>query len=125
MFIRHNYQVVLVMPFFEHDIFKEYFNTMAINEVKHFMALEIVHNHYIIHCDIKPGNFLYNYKNKTFKLIDFGMALYEIGYGSASTWILPVNPSVSLAKKMKYCSLNHNKTLVCNHKASETCNACI
>lgn len=126
-FIRHNDQVVLVMPFFEHDIFKDYFNTMAINEVKHyiralFMALEVVHNHHIIHRDIKPSNFLYNYRNKTFKLIDFGMAHYE--YGSPSTRILPVNPSVSLAKMMKYPSLSHNKTLVCNHKASETCNAC-
>ena len=127
-FIRHNDQVVLVMPFFEHDIFKDYFNTMAINEVKQyiralFMALEVVHNHHIIHRDIKPSNFLYNYKNKTFKLIDFGMAHYEIGYGSPSTWILPVNPSVSLAKKMK-CSLNHNKALICSHKMSEICNAC-
>ena len=128
-FICHNDQVVLVMPFFEHDIFKDYFNTMAINEVKQyiralFMALEVVHDHHIIHRDIKPSNFLYNCKNKTFKLIDFGMAHYEIGYDSPSTCILPVNPSVSLVKKMKHCSLSHNKTLACNHKVSETCNAC-
>lgn len=39
-------------------------------------ALELVHAEKIIHCDVKPANFLIdNHKNNTLKLADFGMAV--------------------------------------------------
>ena len=59
---------------------------VTINEVQQYMralflSLEVVHSYHIIHRDIKPSNFLYNFKSKTFKLIDFGLAQMESGYG--------------------------------------------
>ena len=37
-------------------------------------ALAHVHKLGIIHRDIKPANFLYDRKNKIFRLVDFGLA---------------------------------------------------
>lgn len=39
-----------------------------------FSCLEQVHQHKIIHRDVKPANFLYNLESQTGVLIDFGLA---------------------------------------------------
>jgi serine/threonine protein kinase len=39
-----------------------------------FTALKHVHKNRILHRDIKPGNFLYNFKHRTGILVDFGLA---------------------------------------------------
>jgi serine/threonine protein kinase len=39
-----------------------------------FTALTHVHKNRILHRDIKPGNFLYNFKHRTGILVDFGLA---------------------------------------------------
>ena len=36
-FIRHNDHVILVMPFFKHDKFTNYFNAMTITEVQQYV----------------------------------------------------------------------------------------
>jgi len=68
-FAWHNSYIVLVMPFIEHDKFKEYVKIMALSEVQDYMkdlflALTSVHKFGIIHRDIKPSNCLYNCKEK-------------------------------------------------------------
>jgi cell division control protein 7 len=39
-----------------------------------FEALQHLHTNRVIHRDIKPGNFLYNIQQKSFALVDFGLA---------------------------------------------------
>ena len=132
-FIHHNDHIVLVMPFFKHDAFTEYFNRMIVTEVQHytkslFLALEALHNHHIIHRDIKPSNFLYNYKDKKFKLIDLGLAHHVCNglpsqTGSCS---LPVQPSISfnLGNRKMCRALNPFKGSICDHEMSEICDIC-
>ena len=60
-FAWHNSYIVLVMPFIEHDKFKEYVEIMALSEVQDYMkglflALTSVHKFGIIHGDVKLSN---------------------------------------------------------------------
>ena len=78
-FFRHNDHVVLVMPFFEHDSFQDYFNDLTIHEVQVyvkslFLAVKALHSHGVIHRDIKPSNVLFSRKSKRLKLIDLGLS---------------------------------------------------
>jgi cell division control protein 7 len=80
--LRHKGKVILIMPYFSHDKFMDYLHDMSIEEIKLYMyslfvALNNVHKYHIIHRDIKPSNFLYNRRNRTFQLIDFGLAHLE------------------------------------------------
>ena len=133
-FLRYNIHVVLVMPYFEHDAFTDYFNKMTISEVQQyikglFTCLEVVHHYHVIHRDIKPSNFLYNYKNKTFKLIDFGLAHLQYGYNitsdSVSSEYLFAKQYTGLAKKNSHCSAVRVDGNVCSHGPLEICNACL
>lgn len=77
--IRHEDQVVAVLPYFEHESFASYFKTMDRYQIKKYLfclisALEHVHLKKFIHRDIKPSNFLYNPTLETGVLIDFGLA---------------------------------------------------
>jgi len=52
---------------------------MTMNDIRYYMisiltALKHCHELYIMHRDIKPSNFLYDVKNKTGVLVDFGLA---------------------------------------------------
>lgn len=56
---------VLVMPFFEHDEFRQYMKTLTLSGVAAYMrslltALAHVHAQEVIHRDVKPRNFMYN-----------------------------------------------------------------
>ncbi|CAM9738539.1 unnamed protein product [Scytosiphon promiscuus] len=69
----------LVMPFFEHDDFRQVMKTLTLSGVAAYTrslltALAHVHAQGVIHRDVKPRNFMYNAKMGQGLLIDFGLA---------------------------------------------------
>ncbi|XP_021380364.1 cell division cycle 7-related protein kinase-like [Mizuhopecten yessoensis] len=77
--IRNKDHVVIVMPYFPHEKFQDYVQTLSVPEVRDYMrnlllALRRVHQFDIIHRDVKPSNFLYDQKTKQYALVDFGLA---------------------------------------------------
>jgi cell division control protein 7 len=80
--LRHEDQVVVVLPYFEHDSFKSFYRKLPMDQIKSYMycilsALECVHQAGYIHRDIKPSNFLYRVDKRHGVLIDFGLAQPE------------------------------------------------
>ncbi|PRP80422.1 hypothetical protein PROFUN_11968 [Planoprotostelium fungivorum] len=76
--LRHEDQVSLVLPFVPHDKFKDMID-MSMDQMKSYMralleSLSHLHQRNIIHRDVKPGNFLCNFKTNQFMLVDFGLA---------------------------------------------------
>lgn len=77
--VRQQGLVAFVLPFMRHDKFHDYFDKMDPAEIKIYLknlliALKRVHKFNIIHRDVKPSNFLYNRKMKSWLLVDFGLA---------------------------------------------------
>ncbi|CEJ05042.1 hypothetical protein RMCBS344292_18990 [Rhizopus microsporus] len=79
---RDGEETFIVMPYIQHDEFKDIFNVMGLHDIKCyikslFTALSHLHELKIVHKDVKPNNFLYNVKKKVGFLIDFGLAQRE------------------------------------------------
>ncbi|KAK1254787.1 hypothetical protein MKX08_008782 [Trichoderma sp. CBMAI-0020] len=76
---RHTDQVVAILPYFRHGDFRAYFREMTVPDIaiylrSLFTALKSVHEHKILHRDIKPTNFLYDPTTQHGVLVDFGLA---------------------------------------------------
>lgn len=79
---RHTDQVIAVLPYFRHGDFRAYFRDMTIPDIAIYLralftALKSVHDHNILHRDIKPTNFLYDPATQHGVLVDFGLAERE------------------------------------------------
>ncbi|KAI9622904.1 hypothetical protein H4Q26_014843 [Puccinia striiformis f. sp. tritici PST-130] len=77
--IRHEDQVIAVMPYRKHQDFREYYRTASIGTMRNYLrclfsALKDTHSRGIIHRDIKPANFLFDIDTQTGVLCDFGLA---------------------------------------------------
>ncbi|EJP71030.1 cell division control protein [Beauveria bassiana ARSEF 2860] len=79
---RQTDQVVAILPYFRHGDFRAYFRDMTVPDIaiylrSLFTALKSVHQHKILHRDIKPTNFLYDPVTQHGVLVDFGLAERE------------------------------------------------
>lgn len=80
--LRDKDQVLVILPYFEHTGFHLLYRYADISECRKYMrqlflALSSVHGKGIIHRDIKPNNFLYNWVTGKGILVDFGLAERE------------------------------------------------
>jgi serine/threonine protein kinase len=68
------------------------------------LALDLIHKHKIVHCDIKPGNFLVHSNPKSpLVLIDFGVARRHIDSSTGNP--LPAPEAGGFVGTRKYASL--------------------
>ena len=79
---RNTDQVVAILPYFRHGDFRAYFRDMTPLDISIYLrslftALKAVHEHKILHRDIKPTNFLYDPATQHGVLVDFGLAERE------------------------------------------------
>jgi cell division control protein 7 len=80
--LRHEDQIIAVLPYYQHADFRDFFRDIPLEGIKVYMlelfeALNFVHSKKIIHRDIKPTNFLYDPFKKKGVLVDFGLAEQE------------------------------------------------
>ena len=80
--LRYEDQIIAVYPFFKHNDFREYYHSMSVSDIQHYMknllvSIKSVHMQGIIHRDLKPNNFLYSAEQRRGILVDFGLAQKE------------------------------------------------
>lgn len=77
--LRHQDQVVVILPYYAHADFRDFYRDLPIKGIKKYLwemfsALEFVHLKNVIHRDLKPTNFLYDPFKGRGVLVDFGLA---------------------------------------------------
>ena len=92
---------------YDRDIIKFHYHYKKMIFMQMFSALEDIHKRFVIHQDIKLGNFTYNFKENKVYLIDFGASRIEP--------ILTV-PATERCKRiigtLRYASLNSHRTML-------------
>ncbi|GAA5901854.1 serine/threonine protein kinase CDC7 [Sporobolomyces salmoneus] len=88
--IRHEDQVLAVMPYNRHQDFRNYYRKATLPMLRSyfsclFRALAATHQLQIIHRDVKPANFLYDMYTGTGVLCDYGLA-QKIGGDEFYEW---------------------------------------
>jgi cell division control protein 7 len=78
LFIRQD-KIHIILDYFKYKPFISFFSTFDLQDIKQYLfellnSIKIMKNLGIYHRDIKPGNFLYNPKEKKGILIDFGLS---------------------------------------------------
>lgn len=129
----------IVMDYAEHHKFSDMVSGLSYDEIVVYMknlllALEHVHEKNTMHRDIKPANFLFNRRNRTGTLIDFGLAqICRINApkvpGTNKRQLPPVNDFNFISKKLRRQSLNTPTKLAsarCDCRGRpRTCTTCI
>lgn len=105
--LRWEDQVSLVLPYFEHGRFRDFYRSLdtagtAAYVSELFQALKWIHEKGVIHRDIKPSNCLWNPSTKSLFLVDFGLST-NISNSGVRT---PV-PPVELNRKSSEGSSHH------------------
>lgn len=72
-------QVVIVLPYHQSDDFRYFYRLMDPPKIQQYMtcllrSLKDIHARGIIHRDVKPANFLFEYERGEGVLVDFGLA---------------------------------------------------
>jgi cell division control protein 7 len=78
LFIKQD-KIHIILEYFKYKPFISFFSNFDLQEIKHYLyellsSIKVMKQLGIYHRDIKPGNFLYNPKEKRGILIDFGLS---------------------------------------------------
>ncbi|WRT70669.1 uncharacterized protein IL334_007667 [Kwoniella shivajii] len=76
---REEDQIIIVLPFHRSDDFRHFYRHMDPPHIRSYLrslfrALKDIHKRGIVHRDVKPANFLYDYETGGGVLVDFGLA---------------------------------------------------
>ncbi|WVQ86040.1 hypothetical protein IAT38_008208 [Cryptococcus sp. DSM 104549] len=76
---REEDQVIIVLPYHQSDDFRYFYKHMDPPHIRSYIrnlmrGLKDMHKRGIVHRDVKPANFLYDYESQKGILVDFGLA---------------------------------------------------
>ncbi|WVW80868.1 hypothetical protein I302_102858 [Kwoniella bestiolae CBS 10118] len=76
---REEDQIIIVLPYHQSDDFRHFYRHMDPPHIRSYLqslfrALKDIHKRGIVHRDVKPANFLYDYESGEGVLVDFGLA---------------------------------------------------
>ncbi|KAK4052037.1 Cell division control protein 7 [Microbotryomycetes sp. JL201] len=88
--VRHQDQVLAVMPFSRHQDFRTYYRKASLPLIRSYMyslleGLRATHEQMIIHRDVKPANFLFDTTTGVGVLCDYGLA-QDVGGDEYYEW---------------------------------------
>ncbi|EEB05471.1 CDC7 protein kinase Spo4 [Schizosaccharomyces japonicus yFS275] len=80
--MRHQDQVLIVLPFIQHAEFRDFYMNYSLVDIAYYMrdlldGLSHIAAKGIIHRDIKPGNFAWNPYTRRGVILDFGLAQWQ------------------------------------------------